>query len=88
MNKKDIYSIIGYPLSTEKAVRVMDQENKLVFIVDKKAKKPEIKKALEEIFKIKVLHVHTLINKGKKKAYVKLDATTPAGDVATQFGLI
>ena len=85
---KDSYDIVKYPLMTEKAVRLMESENKLIFVVDKKAKKPEIKIAAEEIFKIKVLKVNTLIIKGKKKAYLKLSPDTPAIDVATQLGLM
>ena len=85
---KDSYDIIKNPLMTEKAVRLLESENKLIFIVDKKAKKPEIKKAVEEIFKVKVLKVNTLIIQGKKKAYLKLSPDTPAMDVATQLGLM
>lgn len=85
---KDPYSIIKYPLATEKSIRLMETENKLIFIVDKKAKKPEIKKAAEELFKIKILKVNTLIHKGKKKAYLKLSLNTPAIDVATKLGLM
>ena len=85
----DPYKIIKHPVSTEKAVRLMESENKLTFIVDRKSKKPEIKKALEELFKIKVNKINTLIlPSGKKKAYVKLSLETPAIDVATQLGLI
>jgi large subunit ribosomal protein L23 len=85
----DYSAIIKYPLATEKAVRIMEMENKLVFIVDRKAKKPEIKKAVEEIFKVKVTNVNTLIlPSGKKKAYVTLSTDTPARDVATQLGLL
>ena len=40
--------IIKYPLSTEKAIRLMESENKLVFVVDDKASKQEIKKAIEK----------------------------------------
>ena len=85
---KDPYSIIKYPLSTEKAIRLMETENKLTFIVNKKAKKPEIKKAAQELFKIKVLKVNTLVSKGKKKAYLKLSQETPAIDVVTKLGLM
>ncbi len=85
---KEAFDIIKNPLMTEKAVRLMERENKLIFVVDKKAKKPEIKKALEEIFKIKILKVNTLILKGKKKVYVKLAPETPAIDIATQLGLM
>ena len=85
----DPYKIIKHPLSTEKAVRLMEAENKLTFIVDRKSKKPEIKKAIAELFKVKILKVNTLVlPSGKKKAYVKLSPDTPAIDIATQLGLI
>lgn len=82
-------SIIHNPISTEKAIRLMESENKLLFEVSLKASKPEVKKAVEDLFKVKVLKVNTFIsNKGKKKAYVKLSDETPAMDVATNLGLI
>jgi len=82
-------SVIKYPVSTEKAVRIMESENKLIFVVDKKAKKSEIKEALEKMFKIKITKINTLNSpKGDKKAYVKLSSETPAIDVATQLGLM
>jgi large subunit ribosomal protein L23 len=82
------FDIIKNPLTTEKAVRLMESENKLIFIVDKKATKPEIKKAMEEVFKVKVVKVNTTIQRGKKKAYIRLAKETPAIDVATQLGLM
>ena len=82
-------NVIKFPISTEKAVRLMQSENKLVFIVDIKAKKPEIKNQIEEMFKVKVDSVKTLITpKGKKKAYVKLSPEHQALDVATELGLM
>jgi ribosomal protein uL23 len=81
--------IIKYPLSTEKAIRMMESENKLVFVVDSKAKKPEIKKAIEETFKAKVVSVNTANDtKGRKKAYVKFAPESPAIDLATKLGLM
>ena len=80
--------ILLYPLSTEKSVKLMESENKITFIVNKKATKQEIKKATEEMFKIKVLKVNTLIQKGMKKAYIKLSLETPAMDIATRLGII
>tara|TARA_Y100000310_G_scaffold345610_1_gene467281 strand:- start:3071 stop:3334 length:264 start_codon:yes stop_codon:yes gene_type:complete len=86
---KDPFQVIKYPLTTEKNVRLMQEENKLVFITDRKAKKPEIKKAIEHIFKVKVEKINTLIlPSGKKKAYIKLAMDTPAIDVATELGLM
>lgn len=85
----DPYKIIKYPLATEKSVRIMESENKLIFIVSRKATKSQIKKAVEEVFKVKVIRVTTLITpEGNKKAYVKLSPETPALDVTTQLGLM
>ena len=81
--------IIKYPLSTEKAIRLMESENKLVFIVDEKANKQEIKNAIEETFKVKVLKVTTMHDtKARKKAYVKFSPESPAIDLATKLGLM
>ncbi len=81
--------IIKYPLSTEKSIRLMEAENKLVFVVDNKANKQEVKKAVEEIFNVKVMKVTTLNDsKGRKRAYVKFSAETPAIDLATKLGIM
>ena len=80
--------IIKYPLSTEKSVRLMESENKIIFIVHKKATKPEIKKEIEEQFNVKVEKVNTMIQKGLKKAYIKLSPENPAIDIATKMGLM
>ena len=83
------YSIIKYPKPTEKAVRLMESENKLVFYVAKKATKKDIKDSLEKIFNVKVVSVNTEITPhAKKKAYVKLSNETPAIDIATQMGML
>ncbi len=81
--------IIKYPLATEKSIRLMESENKLLFVVDKKAKKHDVKKAIEEIFKVRVVNVN-LFNSidGTKRAYVKFRAETPAIDIATQLGIM
>ena len=85
----DIHSIIKYPLSTEKSIRLMESENKLIFVVGAKSTKKEIKKALEEMFKVKVGSVNTFVNAdGEKRAYVKFSAKNPAIDIATQMGMM
>lgn len=86
---KDPYTIIKHPLATEKAVRLMNTENKLIFIVDKDATKQEIKRAVEELFKVKVLQVNVLNDvRGRKKAYLRLSPETPAIDISTQMGIM
>ncbi|NOZ81655.1 MAG: 50S ribosomal protein L23 [Candidatus Micrarchaeota archaeon] len=81
--------LIKYPLMTEKAISMVETQNKLVFIVDRRAKKPEIKREVEKLFGVKVLEVRTLIDrKGRKKAYVKLHPDSKASEVATKLGMI
>ncbi len=83
------YKTLKFPLATEKAVRLMESENKLIFIVNQKSTKSDIKESIEKEFNVKVKKVNTLFNlKGEKKAYVSLSGDTPAIDVATQLGLM
>jgi large subunit ribosomal protein L23 len=82
------HEILSHLISTEKEIRQMEVENKLVFSVAKKASKEEIKKAVETMFNVKVSKVNTLLRGGRKRAYVKLSAETPAIDVATQLGMM
>ncbi len=85
----DNYTIIKYPLSTEKSIRLMESENKLIFVVHNKSTKKEIKKAIEEMFKVKVDNVNTYTGPdGEKKAYVKFSRANPAIDIATKMGLM
>jgi ribosomal protein uL23 len=84
-----MFSVIKYPLATEKSIRMMETENKLVFIADRKATRQEIKKDIESAFKVKITKINTAIDaKGRKKVYVQLSPETPAIDIATDLGLI
>lgn len=76
------------PLTTEKAVMLIERENILVFELDKRKTKTEIKKEIEEMFKVKIEKINTLVKKNKKYAYVKLNKSNPAIDVATKLGMI
>ena len=83
------HPVILYPLSTEKTIRLMESENKLIFVVNTNSTKDQIKKAIEEEFKAKVKNVSTQIDsKGRKKAYIKFADETPAIDIATKPGLM
>lgn len=80
---------LKFPLATEKSVRFIDTENKLIFVVDKTATKQQIKDAVEKTLNVKVDRVNTLNDtKGHKRAYVKFSMDTPAIDVATKLGLM
>ena len=76
------------PLTTEKAIRLIELENTLVFRVDSRNNKKEIKEDVEKMFKVKVKSVNVLNRGNKKIAYIKLDKKNPAIDVATKLGMI
>ena len=64
---KAYYHLIKGPIITEKTHTQREAANKLTFRVDLKANKIEIRKAIEDIFKVKVLGVNTIHMRGKKK---------------------
>ncbi len=68
----DIYSVIKKPLVTEKSTIARDEENKYFFEVDRKATKIDIRNAVEKIFKVKVVDIHTINVAGKKKRMGKI----------------
>ncbi len=81
--------VIIRPVTSEKAVRLMEAQNKLTFIVSKKASKQLIKKAVEELFNINIVSVNTLnTTKNEKKAYVKLSDKDNALDIGADLGMI
>jgi len=73
---KDARDIIIRPVITEKSMALLEQ-NKYTFIVHPDANKTEIKKAVEELFKVKVLKVNTLIRRGKQKRVRRVLGMTP-----------
>jgi large subunit ribosomal protein L23 len=68
MSTANIYDVILAPVITEKATAV-SESNQVVFKVRRDATKPEIKAAVEALFKVKVLSVNTLTRKGKSKNF-------------------
>ncbi len=64
---KTVYNVLIGPMLTERGALLKEQENKLLFKVERNANKMEIKKAIEEIFKVKVENVATMNYKGKMK---------------------
>jgi large subunit ribosomal protein L23 len=85
----DAYEVILYPVMTEVSSRLIEKENKLVFIVNLKATKAEIKQAVEELYEVEVEKVNLLITpQGEKKAFVKLRPEYKAVDVAIKLGIL
>lgn len=76
------------PITTEKAVRLIELNNTLTIEADRRKSKKEIKKEFEETFKVKIDSINTLIHGNKKLAYIKLNSKNPAIDIATKLGMI
>jgi len=86
---KDPLKILIRPLHTEKALLLIERENTITFIVDRKATKHDIKYAIEKLFDVKVKRVNTLITpRGEKKAYIKLAPEYKASEIAMKLGLL
>lgn len=86
---KDAWDILVYPHLTEKSMNMVELENKLVFIVNKKANKEDIKEAIEKEFDVKVEWVKTEITtRGQKKAFIKIHPEFSAADIASKLGMI
>ncbi len=90
LNKLDQFAVIKHPhTSSESAMKKIEDQNTLVFIVDVRANKPQIKAAIKALYDIKADKVNTLIRPdGQKKAYVRLSSDYDAIDVANKIGII
>jgi large subunit ribosomal protein L23 len=81
-------TILLEPITTEKIVKQIELENKIAFIVNRRATKQEIKEEIESTFNSKVKSVNTHIRNNKKIAYITLKQDSPAIDIATKLGII
>jgi large subunit ribosomal protein L23 len=85
----DPYEVVLYPLMTESASLMVEKENKLTFVVNLKASKIDVKRAVEELYEVKVERVNTQVTPtGEKKAFVKLHPDYRAADVAIKLGIL
>ncbi|KIY53312.1 hypothetical protein FISHEDRAFT_33732 [Fistulina hepatica ATCC 64428] len=87
--RMDQFRTIVHPLNTESAMKKIEEHNTLVFIVDIKSNKRQIKDAVKKLYDVQAAKVNTLIRPdGKKKAYVRLTPDHDALDVANKIGFI
>jgi large subunit ribosomal protein L23 len=74
---------------TERSVNMIEYENKLVFIVDRRSTKKDIANAINELYEVEAETVNTSITRnGDKKAFVKLKEEFNASDVAIRLGIL
>lgn len=79
---ESVYSVIKRPLFTEKGTALKEAENKVLIEVAKGANKLEIKRAVEELFKVKVDKVATVKKYGKWRTYGKFKGKRSDGKKA------
>jgi len=84
-----MFMVVIHPVATEKAIALIEKENKMVFIVEKDATKKEIADDVEKSYNVKVEKVNVLITpQGRKKAYVKLQKGYSADELAARLKII
>lgn len=89
VHRMDAYNIIKHPLTTESAMKKIEDNNTLVFIVHNRSNKHQIRSSVKKLYDIDVAKVNTLIRPdGQKKAYVRLAPDYDALDVANKIGII
>uniref|UniRef100_A0A0K0D6B7 Ribosomal_L23eN domain-containing protein n=1 Tax=Angiostrongylus cantonensis TaxID=6313 RepID=A0A0K0D6B7_ANGCA len=87
--KLDSFAIIKHPLTTESAMKKIEDHNTLVFIVDVRANKHQIRTAVKKLYNIEVQKINTLITPlMEKKAYIRLTTDYDALDCANKIGII
>ena len=85
----DPHKVLFYPQMTEKAVKLIEAENKLVFIVAPEATRRDVKRAVEALFEVKVEGVKVeIMPDGRKRAYVKLAPEFMADEIASKLGMV
>ena len=89
MTKLAVHEVIKYPLLSEDSVTLLEAENKITFIVDTRSDKHDVKRAVEQLYEVRVDHVNTLVTpEGDKKAFVRLTPEFKAADLAVRLGIL
>lgn len=74
----DPHSVVERALTTEKSLNLRERGNCVAFRVAMDSDKIQIKRAIEELFKVKVVNVHTMIMQGKRKRLGRFEGRRPA----------
>jgi large subunit ribosomal protein L23Ae len=88
-NKLDYHQILRFPVTNETAMKKIEENNTLVFVVDLRSNKCQIKEAIKKMYNVTPVRVNTLVKpNGQKKAFVKIPKDVEAVDVANKIGFI
>ncbi|MBS7622997.1 50S ribosomal protein L23 [Candidatus Bathyarchaeota archaeon] len=89
MARVETNNVILYPLISEDSVNLIEKENKITFIVNLKADRNDVERAVRDLYQADVEYVNTLITPdGRKKAYVKFKPEFKAADLAVKLGIL
>ncbi|MBN1166176.1 MAG: 50S ribosomal protein L23 [Methanospirillaceae archaeon] len=81
--------VLKYPYATEKATTAVDEKSQLQFIVDNRASKADIKRAIEKTFGKEVTAVNTMMTtKGRKKATISFADNKAAEEIMSRLGIM
>ena len=88
-NTFDRFSILLSPCTSERFYKKMEKDNTIIFYVNQKANKQQIKFAFKEAFGVKPQRVNTMNTVlGRKKAFIKLPKSNEASEIANKIGLL
>ena len=88
MNVEQASKVILKPYITEKTFAMVENENKICFIVERSASKPQIAEAIKTLYNENVQRVNTAKTVYGKKAFVQFETTDKARDLATKIGML
>ncbi len=88
MNVDEATRIIIQPHITEKTFAMVENEQKICFIVKREATKPKIVEAIKKLYNVNAIDVNTARTVYGKKAYVKFETIDKARDLATKIGML
>jgi large subunit ribosomal protein L23 len=88
MNVEEATAIIIRPYITEKTFAMVENEQKLCFLVKNQASKQMIREAVQTLYNEKSINVDTARTIYGKKAFVKFETTDKARDLATKIGML
>jgi large subunit ribosomal protein L23 len=81
--------VLKHPYVTEKAMMVLEKENKLQFLVDRNATKNQIKREIERAFEQEVTHISTSMTMhGEKKATISFSNEKAAEEILSRLGIM
>ena len=88
MNVEEANKIVIRPYITEKTFAMVENEQKICFLVNRESSKPKIIDAIKILYNEYAIQVDTARTVYGKKAFVKFDSSDKARDLATKIGML